>query len=194
MFDWIPLQVTLQENMKNDLVVGDLDIAILDKKDTLAKLYSCAKLVGSQIDSRNYMIFSMITNRAISFLRTSVIEKVMSDCHSYHFLGLISNRFPQKCHRRNQKFRMFQKFRKIHRETPVSESLIERYTNADLKICLYLCLHKNNMPKISHYNSIYFLRSAQVIYVKCLFTNTQKQQHMLKISLLFKKSTNFKDK
>ena len=37
MFDWIPLQVTLQENMKNDLVVGDLDIAILDKKDTLAQ-------------------------------------------------------------------------------------------------------------------------------------------------------------
>ena len=47
MFDWIPLQVTLQENMKNDLAVGDLDIIILDKKDTLAKLYSCAKLVGS---------------------------------------------------------------------------------------------------------------------------------------------------
>ena len=51
-----------------------------------------------------------------------------------------------------------------------------RYKIADLKICLYLRLHINiNMPKISHYNIFYILRYALVRYVKCLFTNIQKQ-------------------
>ena len=47
------------------------------------------------------------------------------------------------------------------------------------------------MPKVSHYNSIYILSNANPRYKKCLFTNIQKQQDMLKSSLLFKKNTNF---
>ena len=50
--------------------------------------------------------------------------------------------------------------------------------------------YENNVLKISHENTFYFLRYALVRYVKCLFTNIQKQQNMLKISLLFKKFTN----
>ena len=46
-----------------------------------------------------------------------------------------------------------------------------------------------NMLNISHYNTFYFLSYAHVKYVKCLFTNNQEQQNMLKISLLFKKFT-----
>ena len=37
----------------------------------------------------------------------------------------------------------------------------------------------------------YFLRYVHVRYVKRLFTNIQKQQNMLKISLHFKKFANF---
>ena len=63
--------------------------------------------------------------------------------------------------------------------TPSSHTQIrvKRYNNADLKICQYLRLH--------------ILRYAHVIYVKSLFTNIQQQQNMLKISLVFKKITNF---
>ena len=43
------------------------------------------------------------------------------------------------------------------------------------------------MLKISHYNTIYFLRNTFPRYMKCLFTNTQKQQIILKSCLLFKK-------
>ena len=50
------------------------------------------------------------------------------------------------------------------------------------------------MLKISHESTFYFLRYAHVKYVKSLFTNIQKQQDMLKISLLFKKYTNFTGK
>ena len=46
------------------------------------------------------------------------------------------------------------------------------------------------MLKISHKSTLYFLRYAPVRYVKSLFTNTQKQYNMLKISLLFKKVMN----
>ena len=53
---------------------------------------------------------------------------------------------------------------------------------------------ENNMLKISHWNTFYFLRYANVRYVKNLFTNIQKQKNILKISLLFKKFTNFTDK
>ena len=47
------------------------------------------------------------------------------------------------------------------------------------------------MPKILHYNTFYFLRYAHVRYEKNLFANIQKQWNVLKISLLFKKFTNF---
>ena len=40
----------------------------------------------------------------------------------------------------------------------------------------------------------FFLRYAPVKYVKDLFTNIQKQQNKLKISLLFKKFTNLTGK
>ena len=35
--------------------------------------------------------------------------------------------------------------------------------------------HESNLPKIPHYNRLYFLRSAYVSYVKYLFINIQKQ-------------------
>ena len=46
------------------------------------------------------------------------------------------------------------------------------------------------MLKISHKNTFYFLRYVRVRYVKSLFTNIQKQQKMLKISLIFKNLQN----
>ena len=57
-----------------------------------------------------------------------------------------------------------------------------------------LSSHKNNMPQISHYKSIYFLSYAHQRYMKCLFTNMQGQKNMLKSSLLFNKNTNFTGK
>ena len=47
------------------------------------------------------------------------------------------------------------------------------------------------MLKILHDNTFYFLRYAHVKYVESLFSNIQKQQNVLKISLLFMKFTNF---
>ena len=35
-------------------------------------------------------------------------------------------------------------------------------------------LHKSNVPKVSRYNTFYFLRYARLRYVQFLFTNTQK--------------------
>ena len=54
--------------------------------------------------------------------------------------------------------------------------------------------YENNMSKISHKNTFYFLRYAHVTYVENLFTNIQKQENILKISLLFKKFTKFTGK
>ena len=45
-----------------------------------------------------------------------------------------------------------------------------------IKVRPYLRLHMIiYMPKISHYSIFYILRYAHVRYVKCLFTNIQKQ-------------------
>ena len=47
--------------------------------------------------------------------------------------------------------------------------------------------NKNNMLKIiTNHNTLYFMRCAHLRYVQSLFTNIQKQQNMLKISLLLK--------
>ena len=51
-----------------------------------------------------------------------------------------------------------------------------------------------NMLKISHKKTFYFLRYAHVTYVKGLFRDIQKQWNMLKISLMFKKFTIFTGK
>ena len=60
---------------------------------------------------------------------------------------------------------------------------------------LDLFSEENNMLKISHYNTFYFLRYVHVRYVKRLFTNIQKQlENKFKIRLLFKKFTNFTGK
>ena len=59
---------------------------------------------------------------------------------------------------------------------------------------IFLSSYENNMFKILHNNTFYFLRYAHVKYVESLFTNIQKQQNVLKISLLFKKCTNFTGK
>ena len=50
------------------------------------------------------------------------------------------------------------------------------------------------MSKISHYNTFYVLKYVHVRYVKSLFTNIQKQEDKIKISLFFKKFTNFTGK
>ena len=50
------------------------------------------------------------------------------------------------------------------------------------------------MPKVKYYDSIYFLSYANPKYMKCLFTNIQKQKNMLKSSLHVTKNTNFPDK
>ena len=62
-------------------------------------------------------------------------------------------------------------------------------TFENLPVCS--CAYKNNSLKISH--SIYkeFSSYIPVKFAKCLFTNIQTQYNMLKISLLFKKNTNF---
>ena len=49
-----------------------------------------------------------------------------------------------------------------------------------------------NLPKISHYKTLFFVRYVYVRYVKCLFTNIQKQQNTLKNGLLFQIFINFK--
>ena len=59
---------------------------------------------------------------------------------------------------------------------------------------MYLSSYENNMLKISYQNTFYILRYEHLRYVKSLFTNIQKQYNMLKISLLFKKFTNFTGK
>ena len=60
---------------------------------------------------------------------------------------------------------------------------------------LDLFSEENNMLKISHYNTFYFLRYVRVRYAKRLFTNIQKQlENKFKIRLLFKKFTNFTGK
>ena len=67
------------------------------------------------------------------------------------------------------------------------------FIKAELKIYtkslnLYLLSsHKDNMPKVPLYTSIYILSYVRPRYMKCLFANIQKQQNMLKISLLAKK-------
>ena len=50
------------------------------------------------------------------------------------------------------------------------------------------------MPKVSHYNNIYFLSYAHPRYLKCLFINIQEQKSILKSSLVFKKNANFTGK
>ena len=47
------------------------------------------------------------------------------------------------------------------------------------------------MPKVSHYKTIYFLRYTHPRYIKCCFTNIQKQQKMFKKNLCFKKMQTF---
>ena len=42
-------------------------------------------------------------------------------------------------------------------------------------IYISLSSHENNMPNILHYNNIYFLSYTHPRYMKCLFTNIQKQ-------------------
>ena len=49
------------------------------------------------------------------------------------------------------------------------------------------------MPKVSHYNIVYFLRNKHLRYVKYLFTNKKKTiAEFKKSDLLFKKNTNLR--
>ena len=56
--------------------------------------------------------------------------------------------------------------------------------NADMKVFQYICLYIKTMSKVLHYNTVYFLRHTYLRYMICLFTNIQKQEKMLKSSLL----------
>ena len=50
------------------------------------------------------------------------------------------------------------------------------YTHADMKILRYIRLYvKDSITQIAHNNAFYFLRYAEFRFVKCLFTNIQKQ-------------------
>ena len=51
--------------------------------------------------------------------------------------------------------------------------------------------YENNILKVSHDNTFGFLRYPHVRYMKSLFINIQKQQNLLKVSLLSKKFANF---
>ena len=50
------------------------------------------------------------------------------------------------------------------------------------------------MPKVLHYNTVQFLSYTHPSYMKCLFTNIEKQQNMLKSTKRFKKNANFTGK
>ena len=55
------------------------------------------------------------------------------------------------------------------------------------------------MPKISNYNTVYFLRYTHPRYMKCLFKNIQEQYNMSTFTtieniLLFKKKAHFTGK
>ena len=70
--------------------------------------------------------------------------------------------------------------------------LVERYTDADIKILQYIRLHtKNSIKQIRHYIAFHFLRYVPFRYAKYLLTNIQKQQNLLKSSLRFMKNANF---
>ena len=43
------------------------------------------------------------------------------------------------------------------------------------------------MPKVLHCNTVYILRYTHPRYMKCLFTNIQKQLNTLKSSLVLRK-------
>ena len=59
---------------------------------------------------------------------------------------------------------------------------VHRYRSDNLLISLPL--HKNNRAKVPHYNSI-----SDPRYMKCLFTNIQKQQNMKGAYFLRKSQT-----
>ena len=56
-----------------------------------------------------------------------------------------------------------------------------RISNMSKTICRFENLpissssDENNMPKMSHYNTFYFLKCGHMRYVKCFFTIIQKQ-------------------
>ena len=82
----------------------------------------------------------------------------------------------------------------------IYSDLFPVYMNFDLKVqCRFenrpipSSSHQNNVSKISDENTFYFFRYAYLRYVKTLFTKIQKQWNKTKISLLFKKFTNFTD-
>ena len=83
-------------------------------------------------------------------------------------------------------FRIFNKLKKL---TFFHSLKVHQCRSENLPICL--CSYKNNTLKILHSYSQELSSDIPVKCVKCLFTNIQKRSNMLKISLLFKKNTNF---
>ena len=61
-----------------------------------------------------------------------------------------------------------------------------------MKILQNIRLHiKKSTTQIAHYNTFHVFRYAHFTYPECMFLNIKKQKNTLKISLLFKKNTNF---
>ena len=59
----------------------------------------------------------------------------------------------------------------------IDETLLYwRYTNADVKnIAISSSSNETDIPKVLHYNTVYFLRYTHSKYMKCFFRNLQKQ-------------------
>ena len=96
--------------------------------------------------------------------------RLMSQMKQYFSELLFSNEPNKKC------------LREIH----LKGTLMEIWKPVDIFLFTW-----KNIRKIWHDNTFCFLRYVHVRYVKWSFTNIQKQHSMLKISLLFKKFTNF---
>ena len=61
------------------------------------------------------------------------------------------------------------------RDTAYNLELLKVYSHKSENVLIYSSLHKYNVPKVSHYNTSYFLRYACPRYIKCLLTNIRKQ-------------------
>ena len=57
-----------------------------------------------------------------------------------------------------------------------------------MQMCnLVISSSSDNMPKVSHYNPIYFLNYTHLRYMICLFTSIQKQYNTLKAAYFLRK-------
>ena len=60
--------------------------------------------------------------------------------------------------------------------------LLQRYTNANTKICRYILRLTNSMPQISYYSTFHFLRYAHSSYAKCLLQTYRNNRIRWKVA------------